>query len=35
MFHFAGMEGEIKITNIGCPLLEYTVDIFNGFISKL
>jgi hypothetical protein len=29
------MAGEIKIQKFGCSVLEYTVDIFNGFISTL
>jgi hypothetical protein len=35
MFHFTGMAGEIKIQNVVCSLLEYPLDTFNGFISKL
>jgi len=35
MFHVTGMAGEIKIPKFGCSVLEYPVDIFNEFLSKL
>jgi len=33
--HVRGMAGEIKIQKVDCSVLEYPVDIFNGFISKI
>jgi len=34
MFHIARMAGEIKIQNVGFSVLEFPLDIFNGFVSK-
>jgi hypothetical protein len=35
MSNYAGRAVEIEIQMVGCSVMEYPVDIFNGFISKL
>jgi hypothetical protein len=35
MCNFIGKAGEIKIQNFGISVMEYSVDIFNGFISNI
>jgi hypothetical protein len=35
IFLVTGMAEKIKIKNVGLSVLEYPVDLFNGFISKI